>query len=326
MKWFRRLWPYLLLAFLIAGNVTVWIQRDQIADWWRLRNYQAPNDITILVDDTTMTDLAGHLFYVNHPVLEGKQAFNDHCSDRGEETAVLGCYHGNRQGIYLYAITDLRLQGVRQVTAAHEMLHQAYDRLGRNERSRVDKLLQAYYSDGLTEADVKAKIDSYKKQGADLVNEMHSIFGTEVRTLPPELEEYYARYFGNRLKVVGYGEAYQAEFTRRKNLVKQYDTQLADLKSRINSNKSALGVKLDYLKTIEKEIDQDAAVHDQAGYEADVRAYNDMVGAYNAQLVITRNLIEQHNDIVAERNDIAVQEHELQEALDSRLEPTQQQQ
>jgi ribosome recycling factor len=319
MKWLRRFWPYIVLALLVAGNATVWVERQQIADWWKLRNYQTPADIIALANDTTMTDYGRHLFYVNHPVLESKKAFNDHCADKSEETAVLGCYHGNRRGIYLYAVTDSRLDGVRQVTAAHEMLHQAYDRLSTKERKRVDKLLEDFYASDLTEQDVKTKIESYKKQGANTVNEMHSIFGSEVRNLPPALETYYEQYFSDRLKIVGYSESYQAEFTRRKDLVEQYDAQLTDIKTKISNSKGDLSTKLKELKSREKEINEDVTGQNQAEYNGDVQAYNAMVEAYNSELIQTRNLIAQYNKIVNERNDIAVQEQQLQEALDSRL-------
>lgn len=319
MKWLRRYWPYVLLALLVAGNVTVWVERQQIADWWKLRNYQAPADISSLATDATMTDYARHLFYVNHPVLESKQSFNAHCADKSEETAVLGCYHGNRQGIYLYAVADDRLNGVRQVTAAHEMLHQAYDRLSDKERKHVDQMLQDYYDSGLTEQDVKTKIESYKKQGADTLNEMHSIFGSEVRNLPPELENYYKQYFTDRAKVVTYSESYQGEFTRRKELVARYDAQLSGLKDRINSNKTDLSKRLKDLNAREKQINQDVSNKDQASYNADVQAYNSLVEAYNNELAVTRDLIVEYNQIVDQRNNIAVQEQQLQEALDSRL-------
>jgi len=308
---------------LLLVNSLVWIQREALADWWRLRDYEPSQDIAALVDDTTMTGRAEHLFYVNHPQLENKEDFNMHCADHGEETSVLGCYHGNRRGIYLYAVNDDRLHGVEQVTAAHEMLHQAYDRLNGSERKRIDKLLQDLYDSGQLPSDVTAKIDSYKEQAdVNLVNEMHSIFGSEVRGLPAELDEYYKQYFNDRLKVVNFSEAYRGEFTRRKELVAQYDAQLAGLKTQIETNKIGLDNKSDYLKAKEKEISQDVASRDQVAYDADVTAYNAMVDAYNAQLAATRRLIEEHNRIVVERNAIAVQEQELQEALDSRLEPS----
>src|SRR6185295_11567695 len=85
-----------------------------------------------------MTPDTRRLFYVYHPVLEDKQAFNSHCTD-SEKTIVLGCYI-SRTGIYLYDVTDSRLNGVEQVTAAHETLHAAYERLSSSERKRVDGL------------------------------------------------------------------------------------------------------------------------------------------------------------------------------------------
>jgi uncharacterized phage infection (PIP) family protein YhgE len=168
--------------------------------------------------------------------------------------------------------------------------------------------------------DIKTKLESYKKQpNVELVNEMHSIFGTEVRDLPAELETYYKQYFSDRLKVVGYSEAYRGEFTRRQTLVQQYDAELASLKQQISTNRTTLEDKITFLQAKEKEINQDAAAHDQAAYEADVREYNNTVTAYNSLLKVTRGLIDRHNQIVGERNAIAVQEQELQQALDSRL-------
>jgi hypothetical protein len=325
MKWFRRLWPYALLVLLIAANVTVWIQRDRIADWWRLRDYEPSKDVAVLVKDTSMTGWGEHLFYVNHPSLESRTDFNKHCSDHGEETAVLGCYHGNRRGIYLYAVTDPRLEGVRQVTAAHEMLHQAYDRLSTDERERIGKLLQDYYDTRLADEDVRTKIESYREDGADLANEMHSILGTEVRELTPELETYYKKYFKDRSKVVASSEAYQSEFKRRKELSEQYATQLEDLKKQFDSNKSELNTKQTFLKDKKKDIDSALAANDRVAYEAAITAYNDMVRAYNDQLNQTRQIIDEYNRTSDARKEVALQQHELYEALDS-LGPAEQEQ
>jgi hypothetical protein len=320
MKSFRRAWPYALLAIFLLVNGIAWSQREDIADWVRLRNYDPPKDIAALTTDASMTDYARHLFYINRPSLETKENFNMHCSDESKETAVLGCFRGNRQGIYIYAVTDSRLEGVRQVTAAHEMLHQAYERLSTKERDRVNHLLEDYYKNSLTDETVKTKLDSYKKQpGTVLVNEMHSIFGTEVRTLPTELEDYYRQYFNDRTQVVNDREAYQGEFTRRQQLVEQYDRQLAQLKKDISDNRNTLNQEMDFLTDKEKEINQDINGSNQPAYESDVQEYNTTVARYNTLLVSTRNLIAQHNDIVNKRNDIAVQEQELQQALDSRL-------
>jgi predicted phage-related endonuclease len=102
-------------------------------------------------------------------------------------------------------------------------------------------------------------------------------------------------------------------------LVRQYDSRLATLKTQINANKQTLESDLSFLKGKEKEINQDIASRDQAAYEADVREYNSTVNSYNNLLASTRKLIDEYNGIIGERNEIAVQEQELQKALDSRL-------
>lgn len=325
MKWFRRSWPYVLLVLLVAANVAVWVQRDRIADWWRLRDYQPSVEIKALVADTTMTDWGTHLFYVNHPSLEARNDFNRHCSDHGEETAVLGCYHGNRRGIYLYAVTDPRLEGVRQVTAAHEMLHQAYDRLASEEKDRIGTLLERFYDKQVTDEALRTKIENYRKDGADLQNELHSILGTEVRTLTPELETYYRQYFDDRSKVVASSEAYQGEFTRRKALSQEYGAQLESLKSRFEANKAGLSTKQAYLNTKKKEIESALNAGDRTLYEAAITDYNAMVKSYNDQLAETRKIVEEYNRVSEAQKEVALQQHELYEALDS-LGPEQQEQ
>ncbi|HYH75844.1 MAG TPA: hypothetical protein VD735_07860 [Candidatus Saccharimonadales bacterium] len=303
------------------NGVVVW-QRQAIGDWLRLRNYQPPQNIVALADDTTMTDYSKHLFYLNHPVLEDKTDFNKHCTESGQETAVLGCYHGDRMGIYLYDVKDPRLNGARQVTAAHEMLHQAYDRLSSGERKRINALTADYYNSDAISKDIKEKIDSYRSQkDAVIPNEEHSILGSEVRDLPADLEAYYSQYFSNRSKLVAYAEAYRGEFTRRKELVDQYDKQLTSLKTQIDANKADLETRLRALKAKEAEINADAAQSDSAAYQADVQSYNDQVRGYNTKINNTRDLIDTYNTTVAKRNDIAIEEQQLQKALDSRLTP-----
>lgn len=322
MKWLRRYWPSLVLLVLLSANVAIVWQRQAIGDWLRLRNYQPAQNIVSLANDATMSDYSKHLFYINHPVLEDKTDFNAHCTESGQETAVLGCYHGDRQGIYLYDVNDDRLHGVQQVTAAHEMLHQAYDRLTTGERNRIDALTTAYYQSDTISTGIKEKIDSYKTQkDAVLTNEQHSILGSEAADLPQELEQYYKQYFTDRSKLVAYAEAYRGEFTRRKALVAQYDTQLADLKSQIDASKNDLEVQLKALKAKEAEINDDAAQQDNAAYQADVQSYNEQVRRYNAQINKTRSLIDTYNTTIVKRNDIAIEEQQLVKALDSRLSP-----
>lgn len=311
---------YAALIILIGANITALLQRERIGDWWVLRGYAAPTTITSLADQTTMTAAGRHLFYVNHPTLEDKAGFNAQCANNTEYSIVLGCYHGNRAGIYLYNVQDSRLEGVKQVTAAHEMLHQAYDRLSEKERMHIDNLLQDFAATSDLEQRIKDKLELYKKGEANSVStEMHSIFGTEVAVLPAGLEAYYSRYFNDRHKVVAFSEAYQGEFAARKTKVEIYDQQLDALNSRIEANKHELENRQKTLAEERRQVQSLLSRGDTTAYQAGATAYNKQVAEYNALIDSTQQLIAEYNNIVAERNALTTEEQELQKALDSRL-------
>ncbi len=316
----RRFWPYLLMVALVAASVLIWWHRDYLRDTWSLRGYEPPEEIVSLATDTAMTPYAERLFFVNQPELNDKEAFNNNCSELQEEVAVLGCFRGDRNGIYIYNITDPRLMGVEQVTAAHEMLHQAYDRLSTRERRRIDALLKDFYLSKLADESVKNKIALYEKNGTEnLTTELHSIFGTEIAELPAELEEYYARYFSDRQKVVTFRAQSQAAFDDYRQKIADYDARLAELKPRIESGEAELVRRQQELRERRASLDSLLA-NDQVGsYNAAVPGYNELVFEYNTLLTNTKALIEQYNSVVVERNEVAVQARELSEALDSRL-------
>lgn len=320
MKFFRRLRPIFILAVLLLGYGIVWSQRDAIMDWATLRNYTPPANISSLAEQTTMTPLARHYLYVNHPVLADRDLFNKHCTNEKEQSVVLGCYTGNRNGIYIYNVTDTELNGVQQVTAAHEMLHQAYDRLSASERDRIDGLLEDYYRNDLTDESVKSQIESYKKSEPDaLDNEMHSLFGTEVANLPESLEAYYNQYFTDRSKVVAFYSQYQSAFTTRKAQIAAYDAQLASQKSAIESLEKSLEQQVANLDTLKGRLSALRGTPEL--YNAKVSEYNAAVQVYNADLARLKTLIAEYNDIVNKRNAIADQEAHLQQSLSSKSLP-----
>lgn len=216
MRLRRGITNLVLVASLIAVPVVGLTQRDKIYDWAKLRNYTPSIAVTNLATANSMNDKARHLFYVNHPQLVGdSNTFRADCTVT-EQTIVLGCYHPKQQGIFVYNVSDARLAGIQEVTAAHEMLHAAYDRLSSKDKESVDKMLQDFYDNDLKDQRVLDTIAAYKKsEPNDVVNEMHSVFGTEVANLPVPLEMYYKRYFDDRSKVISYSQKYEGEFTSR---------------------------------------------------------------------------------------------------------------
>ena len=306
----------LLLLFWLGVAGTVYANQQRIIDWWKLRGYTPPAAVATLATEDTMTEYARHLFYVNKPVLVAGGAFTASCPVGGEKTVVLGCYKSGDSGIWLYDVTDARLTGVEQVTAAHEMLHAAYMRLSRAERTRIDGLLQDYYKHGLSDSRVKLTIAAYQKTEPDAIaNEMHSIFATEVAELPASLETYYSRYFSNRAAVTAFTQRYQGEFTSRQDQVKAYDAQLAVLKSSIESGQSTLQSQRASIDAQMSQMEQLKSNREYTAYNAQVPVYNQLVNSYNRLLTTTRDQIAEYNEIVEKRNATALEERQLVQAL-----------
>jgi hypothetical protein len=315
----RRLRPsvVVLLVLVVAAGALLW-QRRAVLDYIQLANYQAPSQVAALSTDTTMTSYAQHVFYVNHPAIQDKSAFNTSCKSYGEQTIVLGCYHSDQRGIYVYAVNDPRLQGVEQVTAAHEMLHAVYDRLSSSERTNVDKMLVDYYNHDLHDQRILDTIASYKKtEPNDVVNEMHSVFGTEASNLPAPLEAYYKRYFTDRAKVVADANNYQAEFTSREQTVADDDQQLKAQKAQIEANQQELATQQAALQAQQAAMNAQKANGDTAGYNASVAPYNAAVNAYNGLVTQTSALIASYNQLVTQRNALALEVNQLAQAISS---------
>ncbi len=272
----------------------------------RLRNYSPPQAIVQLATDATFTPDARHIFYVYHPELDDRGTFNSHCSSKGEQTIVLGCYI-SPTGIYVYDVSDARLSGVKQVTAAHEMLHAAYDRLSSKDKAHIDDLINQAYA-GVTDERIRKNIDSYRKDGADVTNELHSILGTEVPSLPAELEQYYQRYFTNRAQVVADSQKYEGVFTSLQNQAESIAQQLTALKTQIDNLEQQLSQQQSSLEN------DRPAIQTQA--QAD--AFNARVRSFNNQVALVNKLVSEYNNLRDQYNQLAVQQQQLFKALDSR--------
>jgi uncharacterized protein YdaU (DUF1376 family) len=312
----RRFWRLIITLLVIGIPILGLWQREYIFDQVRLHGYVPSSTVVKLADDTAMQPSMRKLFYVYHPSVEEKTAFNSSCR-RDELTIVLGCYVEG-QGIYLLSVTDSRLSGVEQVTAAHETLHAAYARLSSKERKRVDAMTSAYFAT-TTNQRLKDTIELYKKQDASVVpNELHSILGTEIRQLPGDLENYYKQYFSDRLKVVGFSEQYEQAFTARKNQIASYDTQLNSLKDQINNLQASLEAQSLALANERAGLNQLKASGQFEAYNAAIPGFNKRVSTYNQGVDTITSLIDQYNGIAAARNALASEELELVQAIDSR--------
>jgi Skp family chaperone for outer membrane proteins len=316
----------LLLVWLIvlAGMGGAAANHRNIEDWWRLRGYRAPAAVAQLADQDTMTPAARKIFYVNRPAIDDKNSFAPACGAGTvkEQTIVLGCYHGNQNGIYVLSVDDPRLSGVEQVTAAHEMLHAAYDRLSSADRQQVDQQLLDYYHNNLHDQRVLSTIDAYKKtEPNDLVNEMHSIFGTEIAGLPPGLEQYYKRYFTNRQQVAAFAAQYQSAFTSRQAALSQLETRLDSLKQQIQSMEADLKAQKADIDSRQSQLVAERDSGNLAAYNAGVAGYNRSIDEYNSAVDSLRGLVNNFNALVSQHNDLVLEQSQLRDELDANSVP-----
>ncbi len=308
----------LSLSILIFAGLA-FLNRQAIFDYMQLRNYTPSASVQQLATDSTLNPASRKVFYVNRPEIQDKAAFKIDCPNGGgEKTIVLGCYHGGQNGIYLLKVTDRRLDGVLQVTAAHELLHAQYDRLSTDDKAEIDRLLLDYYRNQLKDDRIKETIEGYRKtEPNDLINEMHSIFATEIKVLPTALENYYKRYFEDRKQIVAFAEQYQAEFTSRQEAIERDDVLLADLKQRIAGDEAELKRLQENISSGQQALLARQRSGDIEGYNAGVPAYNASIDQYNRLVRQIKDLVSRYNDLVAERNVLASEIAELSGALNT---------
>lgn len=220
---------------------------DQVSVW----AYRPPTDIVAIEDRIDFSEKGKFYFYTTHPVVAAGETFNKDCPRQEVGNPILGCYAMGR--IYIYDITNAQLDGIEEVTAAHEMLHAIWERMGSSEQRKIGSLLRTEYSK-LTDGELKERMDYYARtEPGELENELHSIIGTEVATISPELETYYQQYFTDRSKVLALHSKYDTLFrnlrTQSETLYNelvtlgqsistrsvQYNSDIAQLSSDINS-------------------------------------------------------------------------------------------
>lgn len=316
MKLFKRLASGLITVGVVVALPVVWAQRQDISDWYQLRDYSPPVEVAALATDTTMNPDSRKLFYINKPVIADEKEFNDACS-QNEASIVLGCYIP-RKGIFLFDVKDPRLTGVKEVTAAHELLHAAYERLSSSERAEVDRLTAQAFAEANSQR-INATVEKYRAHDPSVVpNELHSIIGTEVRNIPPALETYYQRYFTNRVAVVDYSDRYEKEFDSRMQTAEGLKKQIEQLKAVIDGEQNEISLQYEALKQSRQRINDLEASGDITARNNLVAPFNNQVNEYNRLVTTAQQNIDKHNQLVEQVKDLQVEILDLYQKIDSR--------
>lgn len=320
----RKIAGWVGLAAVIVAGLFIWFNRLAVIDDIRLIGYTPPSNIASLADKIGFTSKGQHDFYAMHPSIEGRSSFNAHCGNHEAGQEVLGCYTG--AGIYLYDVTDSRLDGVEEVTAAHETLHAAYARLSSGDRTKVDAMIERQYATLSKDATFKARFSVYDSLSqADKLNELHSIFGTEVASLSGELETYYKQYFKDRSVLPADYAKYQGPFNQLKSEQATLKTQIDQLHSDITSSESQYNSDRSALNN---DIDAFNQKSNSGGYTSQSDFANDrnaLVARSNAlhdEADQINTKIDQYNDAINQYNALSVQTQDLQNSLDSNAVPS----
>lgn len=328
------------LIWILVGLGLVFCLRFR-SDWQDqafLLTYQPEPQVVALADNSAMTEQGRRLFYVSTPeIVSGKDALK--FCQKLEKTVVLGCF-SSRTGIYIKDIKDTRLQGVMEVTSAHEMLHVVYHRMDSISRRRIDELTDQAFA-RIKNKRIQELIASYKAKNPEVVdNELHSILGTEIRNLnSPELEAHYRQYL-DREVVLKLAEKVEDRFAsieqETKTLGDKLDREKADLESlnqQVKLTKTEIDQDSQDLDNLRSDVDRLAssaslsadelnqARNLQFTFNQRVESFNARVRSHNDAVAELKTKVTNYNALVNEYNAIAREGKSLIEAIQDSTAP-----
>jgi len=229
----------LLVSLLVlAAALSIFFFRQDLLDRFTVWQFKPTAEVSALATSAGLSEKGKFYYYASRPAVQDREVFNASCNTASsEQTAVLGCYVLQR--MYIFNVTDPQLNGIKEVTAAHEMLHAVYDRLSPGKRTRVDALVNQA-AQKVTDPTFIALLKEYEKtEPGERLNELHSIIGTQIGNLDDELESYYGQYFTDRNALVRTYDTYQQVFGRLKIQQDQLVQELDQLNQEITAETSS---------------------------------------------------------------------------------------
>ena len=258
-------------AALLGGQVALasgigWAQDNRQAITDRATAWQFEPDATIqnIVDRAGLSRTGELYLYASLPEVVPPFEFDRFCSRREPGIGVLGCYRIQEQRIYLFDVTDARLQSIVPVVAAHEMLHAAWYRFDPSLRESLGVLLEADFAKLPADHRLRDRIAQYEANDPNSrIPELYAILGTEIAPLSQELEDHFGMYFDDRTKVVGLAN----------EIYRLFDTFSLELQRLVADLEERSAVIDERRRAYEEESEK---------FQADLAVYNDRVARYNA--------------------------------------------
>lgn len=277
----RQLFTFLLSGLFIAAAVWIVFNRQYVLDTATNLVYQPSSDVEAIARRVKFSDTGKFTFYATRPEVLQQEDFNEACPRQEQASPILGCYTSNDR-IYMYDITSEQLDGIKEVTAAHELLHAVWMRMPQDDRATLEPLLTAAYEANASDS-LKSRMEYYSRtEPTEFTNELYAILGTEVPNLGPQLEAEYAKYF-ERSAVLALFDGYNSTYTRLSNRATELSAMM-----------QALG----------KQIDENSTVYNQ-----NVTAFSRDVDSFNRRA--TNNEFASNEQFAAERASLVSRSQQL---------------
>lgn len=313
-----------LCFILLILSLLIVFYRQRIIDQISIWQFTPSSEVIALTDRLKLSADGKFYFYASQPKLESAADFNKSCSRIENTTSILGCFNDSR--IYIYNVTDTKLDGIREVTASHEMLHAIYQRLDSTEKTKINNLLENEYKKLINDASFADLIAFYDKtEPGERYNELFSIVGTTVADLNSTLESYYDKYFSDRQTIVSYNNKYNGAF-------KDLSDQAAALAATLNALSETIPIDSAKYNADVKKLNSDiddfnkrAAAGDfvsMAQFYSERSVIEAKVDAINITRQNINNNIDNYNSTLTSYNAIALQSQQLYNSIDSTLAET----
>lgn len=307
-------------AAVLAGAGWAAANPRLVSDAVTVYRFEPPLAISALATEADMTERGRFLFYASTPELVPAESFDLFCSRDEPGIGVLGCFTFADARIYLYDITDADLEPFEVVVAAHEMLHAAWDRLAPAEQAALEAPLEEAFAALGPDHELAQRIASYEEfDPSSRVPELYAILGTEIASLPDELETHYAEYFTDRGVVVSIWQQIEAIFVELESELDRLNTELEALAAQIEAEtaaaeRDAAALESD-ISAFNARAERPGGYTSQSAFERDRDALVARQAALTARIDATNATIDTYNALVAEFTALNDQAGALNRAL-----------
>jgi len=295
----------IFLAFIAA----VILNYRFMIDLYLSATFEPAPEITTIKGKLDLTNNGSRIFLASSPTLNGPNEFNSVCDAQSSEVSTLGCF--TNQKIYLYNVDSKELSGIKESTAAHELLHAIWFRLSAADREKLIPTLEYVYEK--SDNDFKKTLETYEESAK--IEEIYVRAATQIKNLPENLETHYSEFFKNQDGIVDFYESYILPFNTIESELESLKSELEVLNSNINTKTSEYEARSSVFSTAVSEfnscaltvgcfisdanfyarrselIAEESALDELfASLNSDIKTYNEKVEAYNKNVIHGKEL------------------------------------